>query len=103
MLYASNMMNDDALKIFNKIIESDPRNPSALNNIGNIYYISGDYNKAVDYYSRASESDPYDANILMNISRSYVKAGKNDDAKLFFNKAISMNPELKKYSADILK
>lgn len=103
ILYASNMMSDEALKIFNQVLESDPKNPSALNNIGNIYYIKGDYQKAIDYYNRSYEMDPYDANILVNISRCYVKLGKSDEARLFFNKAVSINPELKKYSGDIIK
>jgi tetratricopeptide (TPR) repeat protein/DNA-binding beta-propeller fold protein YncE len=103
VLYSMNGKIDDAEKLFKEVLEIEPNEPSALNNLGNIKYLKKEYNKAIEYYLKASFVDPYDANILINIARSYTVLGKKEEARNFFNKAVSINPELKKYELDILK
>ena len=103
VLYSLNGKVDEAEILFKEALEIDPKNPSALNNLGNINYLKKDYEQAIKYYLEASFIDTYDADILINIARSYVNLGKKDEAKSFFDKAVSINPELKKYETDILK
>jgi tetratricopeptide (TPR) repeat protein len=103
VLYSMNGKIDDAEKLFKEVLEIEPKEPSALNNLGNIKYLKKEYNKAIEYYLKASFVDPYDANILINIARLYTVLGKKEEARNFFNKAVSINPELKKYESDILK
>lgn len=90
----------EARKYFRKIVDTQPRNAAALNNLANLYMLDGQYADAQKWYADAAKADPKDAEILVNLAQAY-KAGKNvDKAKEAFAQAQKVNPAMAgKYKA----
>ncbi len=63
---------DEALKLFNRVIDSKPKFAAAHNEIGKIHLQRGEYNDATNFFSRAIGIDPkteYARNLVIAISR----------------------------------
>ncbi|MCK9203177.1 MAG: CsgG/HfaB family protein [Saccharofermentanaceae bacterium] len=63
--YIANGKLANAFPIFKAIYDADPYNASAAKNLGCLYDIVGNYDKAKEYYSIAAEIDPntYEADV----------------------------------------
>ncbi len=90
----------EARKYFRKVVDNQPRNAAALNNLGNLHMLDSQYAEAQKFYADASKADPKDAEILVNLAQSY-KAVKNvDRAKAAFAQAQKVDPAMAgKYKA----
>jgi len=79
-------------------INSDP-----LNNIGNLYFRQGNYQRAIEYYNRAislarSENNQNTVlNILANLGEVYSKSGQGAKAQTYFDSAMALCKELQAY------
>ena len=85
----------EAAGCFEKVLEKEPFNAGALNNMGNLSFGEGKYDEAKEYYFKATKADPFDGSIWLNIARVSGKLGKKDDVKTFAEKAAKIEPELK--------
>lgn len=90
----------EARKYFRKVIDTQPRNAAALNNLGNLHMLDSQYVEAQKFYADAAKADPKDPEILVNLAQAY-KAGKNvDKAKEAFTQAQKVDPAMaNKYKA----
>lgn len=93
-IYARNGVNDVAQKEFEAILSQDPRHVSALNNRGNLYFASGDFERALDAYRTAEEVDPGDGGIRVNAALAYYRLGKLAEARTKFKEATQLNAGL---------
>lgn len=68
LLYAANLTNDKARKqaIYEAAIAQYPSDYRAYNNLGNLYYAAGDYDKANTYFNKAKSINPSAKEIAMN-------------------------------------
>jgi tetratricopeptide (TPR) repeat protein len=98
-IYARNGVNDVAQREFEAILSQEPRHVSALNNRGNLYFATGDFERALDAYRTAEEVDPADAGIRVNAALAYYRLGKLAEARTKFKEATQLNAGLvKQYS-----
>jgi cytochrome c-type biogenesis protein CcmH/NrfG len=74
------------------ILKGDPKNLTALVQLGNLYFDSGDADKAIEVYSRALEQDPKNADVRTDLGIMYRRKGEFDRAVAEFQKAAEMNP-----------
>jgi Flp pilus assembly protein TadD len=90
----------ESRKYFRKVVETQPRNAAALNNLGNLHMLDSQYADAQKFYADAAKADSKDAEILVNLAQAY-KAGKNvDKAKEAFTQAQKVDPAVAtKYKA----
>ena len=58
---------EKALAEFTRILKRQPDNPTALNNVGVVYWQTGDLAAAVDYFQRALKIDPAHQDSLINL------------------------------------
>ena len=72
VLYARYGLLDRAEKEFRKIIVQQEHAP-ALINLGNIYYLQKNMEKALEYYDRAYRQDPLNPTVLLCIARIHHK------------------------------
>jgi len=74
---------------------------SALNNLGNLSYLNGDYKSAHKYYSESSVLSPHDGGILINRARSAWKLGDRKSAKKYLYKAKDFQSDWRAYVTDM--
>lgn len=86
---------DDALAVFNFIIQENPDYISANTNLGNLYLQKGDNAKAYYYMAKAEQLDPDHRQNLINMAVWYHNNHKPDEAKKVLEHL------LKKHSGDV--
>jgi hypothetical protein len=77
----------EALDRYQAVRKLEPDRSSILNNIGNIYFLSKDYNNAVAFYKQALLKDPWDAVGHYNLSLVYRELLLFEDAEKEYNAA----------------
>lgn len=73
-------------------IAANPKDATALGQLGNLYYDSNRYGDAVDYYGRALEQDPRNVDVRTDRGTSYWNLGQADNAIAEFQKALEVDP-----------
>jgi tetratricopeptide (TPR) repeat protein len=82
-----------AITIYKKILESNPNDTFALNNLGTVYDDLGDSAKAMQYYEKTLRLNPLDEFALSNIGATLQDQGKYEEAIEYYEKALDVNPE----------
>lgn len=89
-----------ALSYYDKAFSFDNKNYNALNNIGHIYRLMGDYDQALIYYANLATITqnkglwPYAANATSNIGVVYQEMGEYSLAKKYYYEALIINNKL---------
>jgi len=83
----------EAEKSWKKVLEIEPDNGEAWNNLGVLYRKHGDDEKALAAFQEAEEKAPERPDIPYNIGNLYKSSGDFDKAVTYYNKAIEINPE----------
>jgi len=93
VLYAKYELWEDALLQFNKILKTQEYYP-ALINVGNIYYLRGQREKALDYYERASVKAPDNPRVLLCMARACHELENYGLAKRWYQQLKRVDPDL---------
>ncbi len=83
---------DRAKTYLTAVIEASGNNPTALNNMGNIYFLKGQFDSAASFYRRAIESDEHLAEAHYNLGQVYFKAIDFNLARAELEKAATLSP-----------
>jgi cytochrome c-type biogenesis protein CcmH/NrfG len=75
-----------------RLAGENPQNPDYLTQIGNLYYDSGQYEKAVDFYQRSLSIRPQDPNVETDLATCFHYSGQDDKALEILNKVLEYNP-----------
>src|SRR3954452_21933313 len=78
----------DAAAAYRRVLEVDPREADALNNLGIILAQQGDLSAASEFLARALEVRPDSADTRSNLANLYVQLGRFDDAVDCYRKAL---------------
>jgi tetratricopeptide (TPR) repeat protein len=60
--------NKKALEFYQKVLDIEPDNFHAINNMGSIYYKLGDYNKSRELWTSLTNSHPEFTKAQLNLS-----------------------------------
>lgn len=101
ILYSEYGLHAEALEEFEKILGADKGNAAAHNNIGNIRFVQGKYEEALQAYTASLQAAPNDPGIMVNLARSLEKLKKTDEAKKFFQDAAAIDPRVVRQYSDI--
>ena len=85
--------DEEAILIFNTILEIEPDYVDVINDRGVSYYYLRDYDNAIADFSRAIELNPTYARAYNNLANSYRQLGDYDQALAEYANAIELNPE----------
>ena len=78
---------------FSRALELQNRSPKALNNLGVLYYTTGDHQKALRHYEAAVMSQPDNAIFARNLADFYYVVLKDTEKALqMYIKGLSINP-----------
>lgn len=89
--------SDAATAAFQKVLEKDPKNAAALNNLGSVAFVSGDYAGAEQRFLAAADSDAADGDVWLNLTKTAAKLKKADKAREYGAKAVALAPSYKPY------
>ena len=82
----------DAQKIFDKIIDKNPKNPLALNNKGHLLEKKGENKRALKYFEMALNYAPNMEIAISNKASVLRKMGKSNEAILYINEKLKHYP-----------
>ena len=80
---------DDAVRIYNIILDQDPYSNEAWFSLGKIYFIQGNYQKAGEAYDYAYLTGNDDYQALLNLAHCYFQNGNYDKAIATYQKFAS--------------
>lgn len=80
-------------KIYEKIIEINPKSTVANYKLGLIFYGKKDYVKAQKYFKLVLSLYPFDHDSLLMSAWTYYFMGKTNEAKVLFNKVLMNSPD----------
>ena len=95
----------EAKDLYNEVLKINPENLDANNNLGIIYQILGETEKAIKFYNKAIEIKPNFAESYSILGGILSDLGNLKEAEISFRKAIALNPNLVKayYSLSRIK
>ncbi|CAM8647148.1 lapB Lipopolysaccharide assembly protein B [Acidimicrobiia bacterium] len=83
---------DQAVKAYESVLQTDPKNAYALYNLGQIAQTRGDNAKAIVYYNDSLKSDPTLNFVIYNRSLAYRDTGRNDEAIAGLRQVVATDP-----------
>ena len=83
---------DEAIKIFENILQIDSKNLSALNSLARTHNEKNEKGKAEEYYLKALKIDGSSFYLLNNIAGFYRENSSYDKAIDYYKQALSVNP-----------
>ena len=90
--YHQNNQLDQAKDMYLNVLKIKHDHLGANNNIGLIFNIIGEYNKAIDHFERVLLIDPNYLDSLYNLGLTFSTLGENKIAIEYFEKIIKINP-----------
>lgn len=86
---------DTAVKILKleKITAQNPDDVSAWVELGNLYFDSSNYQKAIEAYNKSLALNPNDANVITDLGVMYRRSGQPAEAVKTFDRAIKVDPK----------
>jgi tetratricopeptide (TPR) repeat protein len=83
---------DEAIKLYDRILEKDPENVEALLRKGVAFHYSGRYDQAISTFNRVLDIDKNNVMALHWKGSSLWFSGKQDEANSFYDKALAIDP-----------
>ena len=84
---------DEALKLIQEAVKSEPDNPSYLDSLGWVYFRQGKLDLAEENLKKALKYDTSSATIHEHLGDVYQKQGKPDLAKASWQKALTLSSD----------
>ena len=82
---------EQALKLLEDELLENPDSIDALGNVGNIYMMKGDTDRAIDFFNRVVKIKPDDRIVYRRLGIAYYKQGEFGAAVKAFTRAIEIN------------
>lgn len=80
----------EAERVYQKILDTEPAQPSAMHLLGVIKHQTGDNNTAVKLITKALNIDPNNADAHCNLGLAFKELGKLNEAVKSYHKALSL-------------
>jgi Tfp pilus assembly protein PilF len=98
IIYAQNGQRDEARQEFVKLMEEPLGRPAALTNLGNLSFLDGKVDDALESYKQASMLDAKDPGILLDEGLALKELGRVDEADKVISAAVQMAGGVEKAS-----
>ncbi|MHC5001225.1 MAG: tetratricopeptide repeat protein, partial [Planctomycetota bacterium] len=83
---------EDAISYLERCVKSEPRYSPGLNDLGNLYYLQGEFLRAIMCWERAASADKTNPMPHFNIGVAVRKLGRPDEAKKHFDEYLRNEP-----------
>ena len=92
-LLAKDQRYDDAIAIYNSLLQADPKSSDLLFRLGETQRRKGDVNVAIETFRRASQSAPSDPRPLLQLALLMDGTGRRDQAKPIYEQILKIQPD----------
>jgi cytochrome c-type biogenesis protein CcmH/NrfG len=89
----SNSDRSNMIAALEREVASNPNNVTAWIELGNSYFDTDQYDKAIRAYKRSLEIQPNNANVWTDMGVMYRRSGKPQEAIKAFDKAMEVDPK----------
>ena len=93
MLYHDQFLLDKSQTIFQQVIEQEPRNPAAWNNLARVFHDQGRQEDALHSFKKAIKLSPRYANAWNNLGNFHLENGDKAEALHAFKQATRFEPQ----------
>jgi len=100
VLYARYGMLDQALRVFNNILQKEDYTPAYINR-GNIYYLNRDYTRARESYREALAKLPDHPRLLLTLTKVEQQLQNTDRALAYYERLKEISPQLAEQVSNI--
>ena len=98
IIYAQNGQRDEARQEFVKLMEEPQGRAAALTNLGNLSFLDGKVDDALESYKQATALDGSDPGILLDQGLALKELGRTEEAEKAFSAAVQMAGGVEKAS-----
>jgi Flp pilus assembly protein TadD len=92
-LYVRDQHYDDAVKIFQSLLKTDPKSADLLVRLAETERRKGDVNAAIDTFRLASQAAPADTRPLLQLGLLMDGTGRRDQAKPIYEQILKIQPD----------
>jgi tetratricopeptide (TPR) repeat protein len=73
--------------------QEDPTNPETLFELGESYFLAGEWQQGQDWFLKLVEVDPTNVHAWTDIGTAHYNLGRPEDAKVAWQKALELSPD----------
>ncbi len=84
---------DDARNLFNSVLDTNPDNALAHNNLGVLYWQAGNSTASMYHLSKAQQQSPDDRHIVINFGTVLTSQDKRPEARELYTQFLKRNPD----------
>ncbi|MBX2815480.1 MAG: hypothetical protein KTR24_05775, partial [Saprospiraceae bacterium] len=96
--YAQTLAEDGQLAqakgVLMKVLSQEPDHATSLNNLGNIFFMEGDYGQAIALYLESIKFSGPDEHTAINICMAQMKLGDRVSAQTWYQRAVEINSDI---------
>lgn len=89
---------EEAIASYESILQLDPQNSQAHNNLGELYGTQGHLDKALVHFLKAIELNPLNATYYSNLALVFQCQGEVEEALSNYSKSIALRPSWSAYN-----
>lgn len=93
LAYGASSRIQEADATYRRLLELAPDHPVALHNLGNLFYLRGDYENSLSHYRKALEAKPGYVQAQLHIGDALKQLGQFRDAYLAFQQVLELEPK----------
>ena len=91
--YMRDKLYDNAIRIYRKLIELNPKKATYYSSLAHVYGLKGDLDRQIEYYRMSLKFDPEDDEVYANLGAAYEKKGLFAEALKAYTSAYELNPD----------
>ncbi|MBI5664101.1 MAG: tetratricopeptide repeat protein [Nitrospirae bacterium] len=84
---------NQAIEIYKKVLELDPRDIDTYNDLGLAYQYANRPDLAIDILQKGAKAGPSNQRIWLSLGFVNMSAGNNTEAKIALKKAVELDPQ----------
>lgn len=89
---------EEAKNLYRKVVDTDPKNVQAMNNLGVIHMSQKNYKRAISRFSEALNVKRDYADVHYNLACLYAQKNDVGQSLFYLKNAVSFNPEVRQWA-----
>ena len=92
-MYMKEKQYDKAIRVYRKLIESNPKKAAGYGSLAYAYGLKGDTDRQIEYYLKSLTWDSENDDVYVHLGAAYEKKGLFQEALKAYTNAYELNPD----------